>query len=66
MDNRIRRLSLSFQGAAEITCSKEQGFSTGLEAVLVFRNASKELESMRLAFVQDVLKARKEQNGKEG
>ncbi len=66
MENRIQKLSLGFQDGAEITCSKEQGFSTALEVILVLRNTSKELESMRLAFVRDVLKSRKEQNGKEG
>lgn len=58
--NKIKRLSFDLEDGTRIDCSKEKGFSTLLEAILRFRGAAKEVESLRVAFAQDILAARGE------
>ena len=59
-DNKLRQFSFGFQDGTQDTCTKASGFSSFLEGVRTFRNADLELESLRVAFVRDIIEERAE------
>lgn len=59
--NKLQKFVLEFQNGTQIICAKRTGFSTLLEGIRTFRDADLELESMRLAYVRDIMERRKEQ-----
>ncbi len=59
--NKLKQFVLEFQNGTQIICAKRTGFSTLLEGICTFRDADLELETLRLAFVRDIMEKRKEQ-----
>ena len=60
--NKLKQFVLEFQNGTQIICAERTGFSTLLEGIRTFRDADLELETLRLAFVRDIMEKRKEQD----
>jgi len=56
LNNQLLRISFIFGDGTEVTCTRKAGFGTAFDAAQMLHNADMQLESLRVAYVDELLK----------